>query len=45
MLATYADAGNIDRLYDEETVLLEAAGFDLRLAGAELLGRDVAGLC
>jgi predicted nucleotidyltransferase len=45
LLSTYADAGNIDRLYDREMVLLEAVGFDLELAGAELLGRDVARLC
>ena len=25
--------------------LLEAVGFDMELAGAELLGRDVAGVC
>ena len=42
LLAAYADAGNTDRLYDEELDLLEAAGFDMDLAGAELLGRDVA---
>lgn len=41
LLSTYSDAGNIDRLYDEEMPLLEAADFDLKLAGAELLGRDV----
>jgi predicted nucleotidyltransferase len=42
LLAAYADAGNTDRLYDQEMDLLEAAGFDMDLAGAELLGRDVA---
>ncbi|HME07216.1 MAG TPA: nucleotidyl transferase AbiEii/AbiGii toxin family protein [Bryobacteraceae bacterium] len=42
LLTTYADAGNTDRLYDQELDLLEAAGFDMELAGAELLGRDVA---
>jgi predicted nucleotidyltransferase len=45
LLATYADAGNTDRLYDQEIDLLEAAGFDMELAGAELLGRDVATIC
>ena len=45
LLTTYADAGNTDRLYDTELNLLEAAGFDMRLAGAELLGRDVAAIC
>ena len=42
LLTAYADAGNIDRLYDHELDLLEAANFDMKLAGAELLGRDVA---
>ncbi|HWE51568.1 MAG TPA: nucleotidyl transferase AbiEii/AbiGii toxin family protein [Bryobacteraceae bacterium] len=45
LLTTYADAGNTDRLYDTELDLLEAAGFDMRLAGAELLGRDIAAIC
>jgi predicted nucleotidyltransferase len=45
LLAAYADAGNTDRLYDHEMELLEAVGFDLELAGAELLGRDVAHVC
>lgn len=38
----YADAGNTDRLYDTETALLQACGFDPELAGAMLLGRDAA---
>ena len=42
LLTTYADAGNTDRLYETELDLLEAAEFDMRLAVAELLGRDVA---
>lgn len=45
LFSTYADAGNFDRLYDQELILLEATGFDLELAGAELLGRDVARIC
>jgi len=45
LLTAYADAGNTDRLYDQEMDLLEAVGFDMQLAGAELLGRDVAHLC
>jgi len=44
LLTAYADAGNTDRLYDHELVLLQAAGFDMELAGAELLGRDIASL-
>jgi predicted nucleotidyltransferase len=45
LLTAYADAGNTDRLYEHEMDLLEAVGFDMELAGAELLGRDVAHLC
>jgi predicted nucleotidyltransferase len=45
LLTSYADAGNTDRVYEEETLLLEAVDFDMQLAGAELLGRDVAAIC
>ena len=45
LLSTYADAGNTDRLYDSEMALLEAAGFSMEMAGAELLGCDVARIC
>jgi predicted nucleotidyltransferase len=45
LLTTYADAGNTDRLYDHEMDLLERVGFDMELAGAELLGGDVAKVC
>jgi predicted nucleotidyltransferase len=45
LLTTYADAGNLDRLYEEEGDLLEAAAFDLEVAGAQLLGRDSARIC
>jgi predicted nucleotidyltransferase len=37
----YGDAGNLDRLYEEESELLQAAGFDIERAGATLLGQDV----
>ena len=40
ILADYADAGNEDRLYADELPLLEAAGFDVPVAGARLLGKD-----
>ena len=33
LLATYSEAGNFDRLYDQELELLEAVEFDLDLAG------------
>jgi predicted nucleotidyltransferase len=42
ILITFDRAGNESRLYDEETELLEALGYDLTLAGAQLLGRDAA---
>ena len=45
LLEHYADAGNLDRLYEQELPLLEAAGFDLELTGATLLGRDAARIC
>jgi predicted nucleotidyltransferase len=45
LLGQYADAGNLDRLYDAELPLLENAGFDIELAGSELLGRDAALVC
>jgi predicted nucleotidyltransferase len=45
LLTAYADAGNTERLYEQEMELLGAVGYDMELAGAELLGRDVAQLC
>jgi predicted nucleotidyltransferase len=45
LLVAYADAGNLDRIYDEELALLEGAGYDLELTGSELLGRDAARIC
>jgi predicted nucleotidyltransferase len=38
----YAEAGNLDRLYDEAMSTLQAVGFDVELAGAWLLGKDTA---
>jgi predicted nucleotidyltransferase len=40
LLDTYTDAGNVDRLYEEEADELERVGFDTVLAGAFLLGKD-----
>jgi predicted nucleotidyltransferase len=45
LLVNYGNAGNSDRLFDQEMELLETVGFDTQLAGAELLGRDVGLLC
>ena len=45
LLRLYSDAGNEDRLYGEETDLLESSAFDPVVAGARLLGRDAVALC
>jgi predicted nucleotidyltransferase len=37
----YADAGNTDRLYNQEMELLETVGFAMQVAGAELLGQNI----
>lgn len=42
ILRKYAQAGNEERLFDELKDLLAQEGFDLELAGARLLGRDMA---
>ena len=38
----YADAGNEERLYDEGMSALQAVEFNVELAGAWLLGKDMA---
>lgn len=38
----YAEAGNLGRLYEEGMPALQSADFDVELAGAWLLGQDVA---
>jgi predicted nucleotidyltransferase len=40
ILRRYGDSGNVDRLYEENPELLEAADFDVERAGAVLLGQD-----
>ncbi len=40
VISTYADAGNLDRLYDSAPALLEKFGHDVELAGAALTGED-----
>lgn len=42
ILRKYAQAGNEERLFDELKDLLAQEGFDLELAGARLLGREMA---
>ena len=41
IMQKYDEAGNLDRLYGEELTLLEGEGFDTRMAGIRLLGRDM----
>jgi predicted nucleotidyltransferase len=40
----YEEAGNSERLYGEELPILQEEGFDARMAGIRLLGRDMAKL-
>ena len=40
LMETYTDAGNLDRLYDEEAEELTTVNFDTTLAGSYLLGKD-----
>ena len=42
MMDHYADAGNENRLFEQEDTLMEEEGFDLVMAGIRLLGRDMA---
>src|SRR4030066_259208 len=37
----YEEAGNSERLYEEDLSLLQEEGFDTKLAGTRLLGRDM----
>jgi predicted nucleotidyltransferase len=45
IISSYADAGNFDRLYDEEFQFLEQADYDIEFAGAALLGFDARQIC
>lgn len=42
IMQKYEEAGNFDRLYDKEQVLLQEENFDARLTSIRLLGRDMA---
>jgi predicted nucleotidyltransferase len=44
LLASYSDAGNLDRLYGDAFDLVEKHDYDPDTAGAALLGRDMAGV-
>ena len=41
IMRTYCDAGNLERLYDENADIFETEGVDFELACARLLGRDI----
>jgi predicted nucleotidyltransferase len=42
ILRNYVQAGNADRLYDEEGTLFQEEAYEFEYAGARLLGRDLA---
>lgn len=44
LMGTYSDAGNTERLFNEEADLVEEVDFDYVRAGARLLGRDIAAI-
>jgi predicted nucleotidyltransferase len=44
LLRQYHEAGNTERIFEEETSALEAVDYDIELAGAWLLGRDASTL-
>lgn len=41
ILEKYAEAGNVDRLFSEESSLFQEEGYDFGYAGARLLGQDL----
>jgi len=44
LLRQYPEAGNYERLYGEHADLIQAADFDFEMAGARMLGRDMAAI-
>jgi len=44
VMHSYLDAGNLERLFEEEADLLEVENFDYLHAGSRLLGRDIAAI-
>ena len=42
LLRSYHEAGNLERIYEEATQVLESVDYDVEMAGAWLLGHDVA---
>lgn len=45
LIRSYMELGNGARIYEEHDDLLEAESFDYEVAGAYLLGRDLAAIC
>jgi len=45
LIRSYMKVGNGSRIYEEHSDLLEHDDFDLEVAGAHLLGRDLAQIC
>jgi predicted nucleotidyltransferase len=44
LLRYYSEAGNDERLYGQHADLIQAADFDFEMAGARMLGRDMAAI-
>ena len=45
LVRDYLDLGNVERIYNKHTDLVEVDEFDYQIAGARLLGRDLAQIC
>lgn len=45
LVRDYLDLGNIERIYNKHADLVEVDEFDYQIAGARLLGRDLAQIC
>ena len=45
LVRDYLDLGNAERIFNEHTDLVEVDEFDYQIAGARLLGRDLAQIC
>ncbi len=42
LLKYYLDAGNDERMFEQHADLMESADFDFEMAGARMMGRDMA---
>jgi len=45
LVRDYLDLGNVERIYNKHADLVEVDEFDYQIAGARLLGRDLAQIC